>query len=165
MDYFKKGKGPVSAEVDLVEKAFLETIARQDETLIPHSSIASVAGIEYGSRQYERVVRRWISRMREEHNIVIVCAIGKGYLATTDPGKIDAALQEQRSGIRKFRKSGKILKATDRAVLSEAQKGVYDSLSVQAADILRKARQITRSATAELHATPRLPSVGEATSR
>jgi hypothetical protein len=103
--------------------------------------------------------------MREEHNIVIVCAVGRGYMATTDPGKIDAALQEQRSGIRKFRKSGKILKATDRAALSDAQKSAYDGLSIQAADVLRKARQMTRSATAQLHATPRLPSIGEATPR
>lgn len=156
-DYFPKGRGPTSVEVDLVEKGFLDIVARQDETLLPHPEIAAVAGVTYGTRQYGRVVRRWIARMREEHNIVIVCEVGKGYMATTDPGKIDAALQEQRAGIRKFRKSGKILNATDRAALAEPQQRAYDQLSVQAADILRRARQITRTVTAELHATPALP--------
>lgn len=155
--YFPKGTGPTSVYVDLVEKTFLEIVARQDETVIAHGEIAAAAGITYGSRQYERTVRRWVTRMREEHNIVIVCDRGRGYMATTDPGKIDAALQEQRAGIRKFRKSAKILTATDRAALNGTQQSTFDRLSTQTADILRRARMLSRSANAELHPTPKLP--------
>lgn len=156
--YFPKGKGPTSAEVDLVEKAFLELVSKQDGTLIRHEEIAAAAGIDYAIDQYFRIVRRWIKRMRRENGIVIVSERGAGYKAVPDGGKTDAALEEHRAAARRIRKSGEIVKATNRANLTDPQQKTYDLVAVQTADLLRRSRQLTRTAAVELRGTPQLPS-------
>lgn len=155
--YFPKGRGPTSAEVDRVEKTFLELVERQDGTLIKHEEIAAAAGIEYAVDQYFRIVRRWIKRMRRENGIVIVSERGEGYRAVPDTGKTDAALEEHRAAARRIRKSGEIVKATDRTKLTDRQQRTYDAVAIQTADLLRRSRALTRMATVELRATPQLP--------
>lgn len=155
--YFPKGKGPTSAEVDLVEKAFLEIVERQDGTLISHADIAAAAGIDYAIDQYFRIVRRWIKRMRRENGIVIVSERGLGYKAVPDNGKTDAALEEHRAAARRIRKSGEIVKATNRGNLNEREQRAYDMVAVQTADLLRRSRALTRTVVVELRGTPALP--------
>lgn len=162
--YFPKGKGPTSAEVDRVEKAFLELVERQDGTLIKHEEIAAAAGIEYAIDQYFRIVRRWIRRMRRENGIVIVSERGEGYRAVPDSGKTDAAVEEHRAAARRIRKSKEIIGATNRANLSDPQQKRYDTVAVQTADLLRRSRALTRAATVELRATPQLPSAEKSNS-
>lgn len=156
--YFPKGRGPTSAEVDLVEKAFLEIVARQDGTLIRHEEIATAGGTEYPSSQYFQIVRRWVKRMRREHGIVVVGERGVGYKAVPDAGKTEAAVEEHRAAARRIRKSGEILRATDRTKLTDPQQKTYDMVAVQTADHLRRSRLLIRTATVELRATPQLPS-------
>lgn len=155
--YFPKGRGPTSAEVDLVEKAFLETVEREDGTLIRHEEIAEAAHTPYPSDQYFRIVRRWVKRMRREHSIVVVSERGTGYKAVPDGGKTDAAVEEHRAAARRIRKSGEIIRATDRTKLSEKEQKTYDMVAVQTADLLRRSRLLTRTATVELRGTPSLP--------
>lgn len=156
--YFPKGKGPTSVEVDLVEKAFLEIVSRQDGTLLRHEEIATAAGSEYPSDQYFQIVRRWVKRMRREHDIVVVGERGVGYKAVPDGGKTDAAIEEHRAAARRIRKSGEIIRATDRTKLTDPQQKTYDMVAVQTADLLRRSRLLTRTATVELRGTPQLPS-------
>ena len=151
--HYPKGKGPTSAEVDLVEKAFLEIVERQDGTLIRHEEIAAAAGIDYAIDQYFRIVRRWIKRMRRESGIVIVSERGLGYKAVPDNGKTDAALEEHRAAARRIRKSGEIVKATNRGNLTDREQRAYDMVAVQTADLLRRSRALTRTVVVELRRT------------
>ena len=160
--YFPKGKGPTSAEVDLLETTFLDLVQRQDGTLIRHADIAAAAGLDYRTEQYYRVVRRWVSRMRREHGIVIEPRTGAGYCAVPDAGKTDAALNQHRAAARRIRKSCEIIKATDRTKLDAPQQKTHDMVAAQGADLLRRSRMLTRTATVELHGTPALPAAGEA---
>lgn len=155
--YFPKGKGPTSAEVDLVEKAFIDLVQKQDGTLIRHEDIAAAAGIDYAIDQYFRIVRRWIKRMRRENGIVIVSERGMGYKAVPDSGKTEAALEEHRAAARRIRKSGEIVRATERGNLTDGQQKTYDMVAAQTADLLRRSRMLTRTAAADLRGTPRLP--------
>lgn len=155
--YFPKGKGPTSAEVELVEQAFLELVKLQDGTLIRHSEIAEAAGLEYGTEQYYRVVQRWRKRMRREHGIVITTKTSAGYCAVPDAGKTDVVISRHRAAARRIREGGEIVRATDRTKLSEPQQKTHDMVAVQTADLLRRSRMLTRTAAVELHGTPQLP--------
>lgn len=155
--YFPKGKGPTSAEVDRVEKAFLEIVQRQDGTLIRHSEIAEAAGLEYGTEQYYRVVQRWRKRMRREYGLVITTKTSAGYCAVPDEGKTDVVVNKHRAAARRIREGGEIVKATNRGNLTETGQKTYDMVAVQTADLLRRSRMLTRTAAVELHGTPQLP--------
>lgn len=160
--YFPKGGGPLNAELDLVVEAFMATVQRQDGTLIRHSEIAEVAKVAAGSPQYYRLAKRWKHRMLREHSIVISHRVGAGYVALPDGEKTDAALDRLRSGARSIRRGGEIIRATDREKLSAPQQKTHDMVAVQAADLLRRTRMLTRTASVELHGTPALPAVDKA---
>lgn len=160
--HYPPGHGPTSAEVDLVERAFLDLVQKQDGTLITHAQIAAAAGLEYASLQYYRVARRWVKRMRREHGIVLTACVGEGYRAIPDAEKPGAVLDQHRRSARHIRKGMEIVQATDRAALPPLQQRTYDTVATATADLLRRSRSLTTNMTAELKATaptPALPPV------
>jgi len=157
LTHFPKGKGPTSTELDLLTERLMPIVSRQDGELIRHSAVAEACGFEYGTDQYYRVVNRWVRRMRSEHGIVIVCSVGSGYCAVADKSKTDAALTQHRIAAKRIHRSGQIVKATDRGNLNATEQKTYDMVAAQTADLLRRSRMLTRTATVELHGTPALP--------
>ena len=62
-----------------------------------------------------------------------------------------------RSATRRIRKSGEIVKATNRGNLNDREQRAYDMVAAQTADLLRRSRALTRTVVVELRGTPALP--------